>query len=132
MLVRVIHRDGDAFAQEPKYGANLRLMREHNFVQKSRRLEVANFLILKSDLEHIKQLNQQSTQLVMTDMKSVIKLGVAPKKAEGKQPAAGAEDVITDSQSVISSASAILDSISSIFSMRSVTQAPQQPLPSQP
>lgn len=60
----------------------------------------------------------------MNDMKSIIRMDQPRKKVE-KQPSEfnDAQSMITDSSSVYSSATAILDSISSIFSIR----APPQP-----
>jgi hypothetical protein len=40
---------------------------------------VSNFIILKSDLTHIKLLNDYSSDMVQNDMTSVIKFGVQKK-----------------------------------------------------
>ena len=103
---------------------------------------MSNFLILKSDLGHIKCLKEESEHLVVNDMKSVI---TGDPNAKRKMPAASSRgstasqsqsgapndmnsdtnssSIISDTSSVYSSASAILDSISSIFSIRSATNS---------
>ena len=53
----------------------------------------------------------------MTDMKSVIQAR-AKEESKPKDPAQSDLGVLTDNSSVMSSASAILDSISSIFTIR--------------
>jgi serine/threonine protein kinase len=59
-MVRVISKEDDTFYDKARFGANLRLMRDNNFAPKNKTNHLANFLILKSDLEHIQQLNQQT------------------------------------------------------------------------
>jgi hypothetical protein len=84
-FVRVINKDDNSFSSSSKYGANLRLLREQNFKPEmvqggsmkgiglsSEEVQVSNFLILKSDLNHIKTLKQESENFVINDMKSVI------------------------------------------------------------
>ena len=162
-LLRVINKDEASFARRSRYGANLRLLREQHYqvddvetsTTQTDHHRLSNFLILKSDLSHIKCLKEESEHLVVNDMKSVIMgdQGVkrrvttvssgmrssATSQAGAPSTADSASDtnsssIISDTSSVYSSASAILDSISSIFSMRSATsQAPAKPkLPSTP
>lgn len=54
----------------------------------------------------------------MNDMKSVIKMGVSQRKDTSRRDEMDFEDVVTDSSSVMSS---VLDSISSIFTLRTAT-----------
>ena len=84
-FVRVINKDDNTFSSRSRYGANLRFLREQNFKPEmdqggskkgigfsSEEVQVSNFLILKSDLNHIKNLKQESERFVINDMKSVI------------------------------------------------------------
>lgn len=148
-LLRVINKDEASFARRSRYGANLRLLREQNYQADEAEApgaalgqadhRTSNFLILKSDLGHIKCLKEESEHLVVNDMKSVI-MGDSNGKRKVAASASGqrstvsssqagaptdmasdsnSSSIISDTSSVYSSASAILDSISSIFSIRS-------------
>ena len=89
-MVMIINKSDNTFSSRFRYGANLRFLREQNFKQDSSgttnrgldhastngdEIQVSNFLILKSDLNHIKALREQTDKMVMNDMKSIIKSG---------------------------------------------------------
>jgi hypothetical protein len=74
-LVRIINKQSNSFNDQIKPGGNLRLMRQKVTVTQN----VSNFIILKSDLTHIKLLNDYSSDMVQNDMTSVIKFGVQKK-----------------------------------------------------
>jgi hypothetical protein len=123
-LVRIIDKDEPTFGDQFRPANNYRFLREHNFKQISKaasdKVQASTFLILKSDLTHLRDLQEESSKMVVSDMKSVI----LAKQQEEKPPAPVSDDnIVSDASSVMSSASAILDSISSIFAIRS------QPVP---
>lgn len=120
-MIRIIDKDQPAFGDQFRPSNNLRYLREHNFKQvgstaKYDKINPSNFLILKSDLNHINELKEESSEMVVSDLKSVFK---SKQKAEKPSAPSIEESIVSDSSSVMSSASAILDSISSIFSIRS-------------
>lgn len=72
-MVRIINKADNTFSTKFRYGANLRFLREHNFNQDNSgssqygmddgslnndEIQISNFLILKSDLNHIKTLKE--------------------------------------------------------------------------
>ena len=154
-LVRVINKDERQFSAKFKYGSNLRLLREYNYTtdlyqvgrpndlpqEQKQDNPISKFLILKSDLAHIRQLNHASEQLVVNDLKSIIQAPIKQRtmisttaSSSGREKQSlDQQSIISDGSSVYSSASAILDSISSIFSIRSAqsNQAKPPPKPDQ-
>lgn len=123
-LIRIIDKDEATFGDQFRAAHNYRFLREHNFKQISRtasdKIQTSTFLILKSDLTHLRDLQEESSKMVVSDMKSVIQ---AKQREEKPTAPTSDESMVSDASSVMSSASAILDSISSIFSIRS------QPVP---
>ena len=87
-MVRIINKADNTFSSKFRYGANLRFLREQNFKQDSTgaascrmddasingdEIQVSNFLILKSDLNHIKTLKELTDNMVTNDMMSTIR-----------------------------------------------------------